>query len=163
VSLFTTGERLERYRGDEYLDVHAGVWTTEIERVDAATFVEILVPMPSSKTYADAVVSVREGRELLREGDEPKNIDNALVHARKALEPIRRKLRTISLAKNAPSDSKLRSLAEREAILIEALYSYLCGAAHRDATTKTFEYTRTNAVTALAAVAGFIRSADERS
>ena len=152
---------LRTFGGDEHLPMPAGEWTPQIDMVKAGTFVEVLVPMPTVKTYADAVDFVREGRELLREGDDSAHIDSALIRARKAIEPIRKKLRTVAVAKNASSDPTQRSLAEREAILIEALVSYIAGAAHNDAITKTFEYTNTNAITALAAAAGLIRSISE--
>lgn len=160
--LDTAGERIQRFRADEYVYLHGSVWGAELEKVDAATLVEVLVPMPTSKAYADAVVTVREGRDLLRAGDEPKDIDSALVRARMALETVRRKLRTASVSRNAPSDPTQRSLAEREAVLVEALFSYLSGAAHKDPITKTFEYTRANAIMALATVAGIIRAVSER-
>jgi hypothetical protein len=47
-------------------------------------------------------------------------------------------------------------------VLIEALYAYVVGAAHKDTVTKTFEYSRSNAIMALAAVADLIRSVSER-
>lgn len=151
------------FRGDEYLPMPAGEWTTQVDKVRASTFVEVLVPMPSIKTYADASDLIREGRELLREGDDVAHIDSALIRARKAIEPVRKKLRTATVVKNAPTDPQQRNLAEREAVLIEALVSYIAGAAHNDAVTKTFEYTTANAITALAAAAGLIRSVSENT
>jgi hypothetical protein len=152
---------LRTFQGDEYLPMPAGEWTPQIDIVKAGTFVQVLVPMPTVKTYTDAVDLVREGRDLLRGGDDSAHIDSALIRARKAIEPIRKKLRTAAVARNASPDPTQRSLAEREAVLIEALVSYIAGAAHNDAITKTFEYTSTNAITALAAAAGLIRSVSE--
>jgi hypothetical protein len=162
LDLFTSrDDRIECFRADEHIAVHAGVWNTEIENVDAATVVEVLVPMPLVQTWADSLIAIREGRELLSEGDETKHIDSALVKAGIVLEPIRKKLRTIAVSNKANPDTKLRTQAEREAVLIEALYSYVVGAAHKDVVTKTFAYSRSNAIMALAAVAGLIRGATE--
>jgi hypothetical protein len=55
----------------------------EIERVDTATFVEVLVPMPAAEAYATAARRVREARELLRKN----GVDAAMGVARLALEP----------------------------------------------------------------------------
>ena len=152
---------LRTFTGDERLQMPAGEWTSQLDLVKAGTFVEVLVPMPTSKTYIDAADLVREGRELLREGDDAAHIDSALIRARKAIEPVRKKLRTVTVAKNASPDPRQRTLAEREAVLVEALVSYMAGAAHNDAITKTFEYPGTNAITALAVTAGLIRSVSE--
>jgi hypothetical protein len=40
--------------------------------------------------------------------------------------------------------------------------SVVCGAAHKDAVTKSFEYIRSNAITPFATVAGLIRCVIER-
>jgi len=163
LALFTTAAgRLDRYDCDEYLDVHHGVWNTEIEKVDAASFVEVLVPISPIKALADANRLVRAGRELIREGDDAKHIDGALLSARKALEPVRKKLRTIAVAKSAAGiESRQHTQEQREAVLIEALFAYVSGAMHNDPVTKDFEYSRTNAITALAATPGLIRRVGE--
>jgi hypothetical protein len=160
--LTTTGNRLERYRGDENIDVTAGEWNTEIDRAGAGTFVDVLVPMSSMKTYAQAVARIREGRDLLRTGDEQQTVDSALVKARQALEPVRDKLRTSATARAAGTVASQRSQAERQAVMIEAIFSYITGAAHDDAITQQFEYTRTDAITMLAAVGGLVRSVTEQ-
>jgi hypothetical protein len=144
------------------IDIHPGVWNTEIERVDAAAVVEVLVPMPETKEWADALEEIRAGRELLRESDDAKNIDSALVKARIALELVRKKLRTANIASKANPIVTQRTQAEREAVMIEALYSYVVGAAHKDPVTKLFEYSRANAIMALATVAGLIRGITEQ-
>jgi hypothetical protein len=51
------------HRGDEHLPIESGEWTSEIERVDAATFIEVLVPMPAAEAYATAARRVREARD----------------------------------------------------------------------------------------------------
>ena len=54
-----------------------------------------------------------------------------------------------------------RGQAERNAVLIEAAYSELCGAMHDDELTETFRYTRTQAGTLIPLVAGFVRDTSE--
>ncbi len=89
------------------------------------------------------------------------DVDAAMGAARLALEPVRNHLETLRIAGAAPSRAKERSQTERNALLVEAAYSQLCGAMHDDEITKTFRYTRTQAATLIALVAGFVRDASE--
>ena len=145
------------HRADEHLPIRSGEWTSEIERVDAATFVEVLVPMPAADAYATAARRVREARDLLRN-----DVDAAMGAARLALEPVRDALGTGAIASAAPAKARERNQDERLAVLVEATYSLLCGAMHDDELTKTFRYTRTDAVTMIATVAGLLRRVAEQ-
>lgn len=144
-------------RGDEYVAVGPGEWATELSRVDAATFVEVLVPMPTATEFAVATRRIREARELLRNND----VDAAMGAARLALEAVRNELGTIRIAGGAPTKSRERTQDQRSAVLIEDAYSVLCGAMHDDELTKTFRYTRTQAATMIALVAGIVRDTSE--
>jgi hypothetical protein len=149
---------LRMHRGDEHLPILSGEWAPQMERVDAATFVEVLVPMPAAEAYATAARRVREARELLRNND----VDAAMGAARLALEPVRDALGTIAVAAAAPAKVRDRNQDERLAVLVETAYSLLCGAMHDDELTKTFRYTRADAITMIAAVAGLLRHAAEQ-
>jgi hypothetical protein len=151
--------RLEQHRGDVYIDVRGEEWAREIERVDQGTFVEVLVPMPKNKTLATAVKRITEARDLLRAGE----FDSALGKARLALKAVRKRLGTIAVKNAAPADAKQRSQEQRTAVLVEAVYSLLCGAMHDDDITKTFVYTRTDTSTLVATVAGLVRSACDQA
>lgn len=150
------GQRM--HRGDEHLPIPAGEWAPQMERIDKATFVEVLVPMPSTEAYATAARRLREARELLRNND----VDAAMGAARLALEPVRDALGTVVAAAAAPAKARDRNQDERLAVLVEAAYSVLCGAMHDDALTKTFRYTRADAVTMIATVAGLLRQVAEQ-
>jgi hypothetical protein len=149
---------LQMHRGDEHLPIRSGEWTSEIERVDATTFVEVLVPMPAAEAYATAARRIREARDLLRNND----VDAAMGAARLALEPARDTLGTVAVAAAAPARPRERNQDERLAVLVKATYSLLCGAMHDDELTKRFRYTRTDAVTMIATVAGLLRRVTER-
>ena len=146
------------HRGDEHLPMRSGEWASEIERVDAATFVEVLVPMPTAEAYATAARRIREARDLLRNND----VDAAMGTARLALEPVRDTLGTMATAAAASARPRERNQDERLAVLVESTYSLLCGAMHDDELTKTFRYTRTDAVTMIATVAGLLRRVAEQ-
>ncbi|RSM49271.1 hypothetical protein DMB66_45235 [Actinoplanes sp. ATCC 53533] len=147
----------QRYRGDEHVDVSAGEWGTELARVDTAAFVEVLVPMPTAAAFATATRRIREARGLLRGND----VDAAMGAARLALEAVRDELDTIKVVAGAPVKARERTQAERNAVLVEAAYSQLCGAMHDDELTKSFRYTRTQASTLIALVAGVVRDTSE--
>lgn len=138
-----------------YMDfaITAGEWGTQLERVDAASLVEILVPMPTAAEYAGAVRRLQQARLLLRDNQ----IDAALGEARKALEPVLEAARDGGLAKGAQGKAaRERTLAERFAVQVEATFSLLSGAAHDDEVTKDFRYTRTEAVALLVTTAGLL-------
>ncbi|HKT02252.1 MAG TPA: hypothetical protein VJT31_22215 [Rugosimonospora sp.] len=138
-----------------YLDfpVTAGEWCTQLERVDGASLVEVLVPMPTVAEYAGAVHRLQQARALLRDNQ----IDAALGEARKALEPVLEAARDGGLAKGAQNKlPRERTLAERFAVQVEATFSLLSGAAHDDEVTKDFRYTRAEALALLATTAGLL-------
>jgi hypothetical protein len=147
----------QMYRGDEYVEIRPGEWATELDRVEAATYVEVLVPMPNAAAFAQAARRIREARQLLRDNE----IDAAMGAARLALEAVRDDLNTEKAAAAAPTRARDRGQAERTAVLVEAAYSVLCGAMHDDELTKTFVYTRTDAMTMIALAAGMVRRVSE--
>jgi hypothetical protein len=146
-----------RHRGDEHVDISSGEWATELDRVDAATFVEVLVPMPTVTEFVTATRRIREARELLRNND----VDAAMGAARLALEAVRNELGTLKTADGAPAKGRDRTQEQRNAVLIEAAFGVLSGAMHDDDLTKTFRYTRTQAATMIALAAGVVRDTSE--
>jgi hypothetical protein len=156
-SLFcTTADGMQRHAGQEYLHIRAGEWADELERVEAAGYVAVLVPMPTGDAFALAVRRITEAQGLLRNND----VDAALGAARLALEAVRDELDAMNVLAGAPKP-KERSLVERRVAVVEAAYSFLCGAMHDDDLTKTFRYTRTDAATMIATVAGLLRGVTE--
>jgi hypothetical protein len=130
----------------------------EIERVDTATFVEVLVPMPAAEAYATAARRVRERASSC--GRTPST--RRWAQARLVLQLVREALGTIAVAAAAPAKAKDRSQEERLAVLVEAAYSLVCGAMHDSELPKTFRYTRADAVTMIVRVAGLLRRAAEQ-
>jgi len=147
----------QRFRGDEYVTITPGEWATELTRVDAATVVEVLVPMPTAEEFATATRRIREARDLLRNND----VDAAMGAARLALEAVRSELGTLKIADGAPVKGRDRTQEQRNAVLVEAAFSVLSGAIHDDDLTKTFRYTRTQTATMIALVAGLVKDTSE--
>lgn len=144
---------LTAHTGSVDFSILAGEWGAQLERVDAGTFVELLVPMPQASTYAIAVRRLQRARELLRDNQ----VDAALGEARKALEPALEAARDGGLAKAARAKpATQRLLDERFAVLVEDMFSLLSGAAHDDEVTKDFRYSRAEATTLIATTAGLL-------
>lgn len=156
-SLFgITADGMQRHTGQEYLHIRAGEWTEELERVEAAVYVAVLVPMPTGDAFALAVRRITEAQGLLRNND----VDAALGAARLALDAVRIELDTLNVMSTA-TKSRDRTLDQRRAAIVETAYSFLSGADHDDELTKTFRYTRTDAATMIATVAGLLRGVTE--
>ena len=132
----------------------AGEWLQELERVDAATYVEILVPLTSGADQANAARRLRNARALIQEG----RVEEALSEARKALEFVRTAEGTRQIVQQAAGkSSRARDLRERWAYLVEDTFSLLSGAAHDDrGTTEHFDWTRADAIALVGAVAGLL-------
>ncbi|MFI7430712.1 hypothetical protein ACIBPB_27330 [Micromonospora sp. NPDC049836] len=148
--------------------IGVGEWLKQLEQVDAGTFIEVLVPMVGGADFAIATEELRKARTLLRQN----NIEAALLGARKALEPIRKAERTAAIQRKTLERERAnperlveekRTLPERFAFIVEDLARALSGAMHKDPVTKTFEYTRGDAVMLVAATAGvLVRVAEQR-
>jgi hypothetical protein len=72
--------------GELSFAIPAGEWLQGLERVDAATYVEILVPLTSNTEHANAVRRLRNARTLIQDD----RVEEALAEARKALEFVRK-------------------------------------------------------------------------
>jgi hypothetical protein len=141
-------------RGDLSFPVRAGEWGEQLDHVEAGSLIEVLVAMPDDTVLAGAVGRLREARRLLRDG----RVDAAVVAARLALEPVLEAARDGGLAKGAAAKAaRDRDLDERFAVLVESMFSLVSGAAHDDAVTATFRYTREDAVALIAATAGLVK------
>ncbi len=138
----------------------AGEWLQELERVDATTYVEILVPLTSNTEFANAVRRLRNARTLIRDD----RVEEALAEARKALEFVRKAEGTLQIAQQAKGKSPHdRDLRERWASLVEDTFSLLSGAAHDDqGTTEHFQWTRADAVALVGSTAGLLGRLAER-
>jgi hypothetical protein len=133
--------------------VQAGDWLRHLEKVDAGTYVDVLVPITEDTVRATAARRIREARTLLREG---KN-DPAIMTARAALERIKTTPEVKSLFKSANNTpASKRSQGERWAVAVEAFYSLASGAAHDDEVTESFVYSRQDTEAIVAAVAGLV-------
>ncbi|SEG94232.1 hypothetical protein SAMN04489712_14419 [Thermomonospora echinospora] len=133
--------------------VQPGDWFRELERVDAASYVELLVPVTEDHARATAVRRIRDARGMLREGkNEP-----AIVSARAALEQVKNTPEVKALSKSAKAkNSRDRTQDERWAMVVEDVYSLACGAAHDDETTESFVYSRQDAEVIIVAIAGLV-------
>lgn len=140
--------------GELAFDLLSSEWLQELERVDAGTYIEILVPLTNNAEYANAVSRLRNARTLIQND----RAEEALAEARKALEIVRDGEDTQNIAQQArdkkPRD---RDLRERWALLVEDIFSLLSGAAHDDQdTTEHFKWTRADAVALVGGTAGLL-------
>jgi hypothetical protein len=141
--------------GDLSVAVRATTWGEQTQRIEAASFIDVLVPVPHGAEMVEAVARLRAARQLLLDGQ----IDPALDAARKALEPVRKSLamRAAFKAGTAKTDPHQRLLDERFALMVEDVFSVLSGCAHDDPVTKDFEYTREDALALIAVTAGLVK------
>lgn len=140
--------------GELGFDLPSGEWAQELERVDAGSYVEILVPLTSDNEHANAVRRLRKARELLRDN----HLEEALGETRKALEAIRAAEctpHTVQQARaKAPRD---RDQRERWAFFVEDVFSLLSGAAHDDpGTTEHFVWSREDVLALVTTTAGLL-------
>jgi len=126
--------------GELTFALSAGEWPQELDRVDAATYVEILIPVTSNPEHANAARRLRNARTLIQNDC----AEEALAEARKALEFVRKAEGTLKIAQQAKDKTpRDRDLRERWAYLVEDIFSLLSGAAHDDqGTTEHFKWTR---------------------
>jgi hypothetical protein len=155
--------RLIRGWGTENFDIQSGEWAEALERVDAGSYVELLVPLPSNKQLANAVRRLRKARELMRSDQ----VEEALGETRKAVERVRKAYRTWKLAAGAAKkDARLHTKQERWAIYIESVFSLLSAEIHDDeGTTENFVWTQAEADALILSVAGMLArlAEDERN
>jgi hypothetical protein len=110
--------------GEFSFTLPAGEWSQELERVDAATYVEILVPLTNNAEHANAVRRLRNARTLIQDD----RVEEALAEARKALEFVRKAGGTVQIVQQAKAKNpRDRDLRERWAYLVEDIFSLLSG------------------------------------
>lgn len=145
---------LTQRKGDLVFDVPSGEWIEELERVDAASHVELLIPITDNAKHAKAAHRIRAARDHLREGQ----TGAVIGEIRKPLDRIRKENRTRPLAQAAfGKDRHDRDQDERWAVFIEAVFDLLSGEAHDDpGTTEHFTWTRAEAALLTATVAGLL-------
>jgi hypothetical protein len=152
--MLTEPLRPSLWTGDLSFSVRGGEWADQLETIEAASLVEILVPMPDGVEDSEPVKRLREARQHLRRGQ----VVAALGSARLALDPVLESVRKSGLANSAKGKQpRDRDLPERFANLVEATYSTLSGASHDDEVTKDFVYTRPEAEALVATTGGLVK------
>ncbi|WP_328647144.1 hypothetical protein OHS58_03790 [Amycolatopsis sp. NBC_00348] len=146
--------------GELSFAIPAGEWLQGLERVDAAAYVEILVPLTSNTEHANAVRRLRNARTLIQDD----RVEEALAEARKALEFVRKTGGTLQIVQQAKGKNpRDRDLRERWAYFVEDTFSLLSGAAHDDqGTTEHFTWTRSDAIALVGSTAGLLGRLAER-
>lgn len=147
--------------GELGFDVPSGEWARELERVDAGSYLEILVPLTSDNEHATGVRRLRKARELIRHN----HLEEALGEARKTVEAIRAAESTSDTVRQAGSKARRdRDQRERWAFLVEDVFSLLSGAAHDDpGTTEHFVWTREDVLALVTTTAGLLNRRAERA
>jgi hypothetical protein len=146
--------RLLSGSANESFNLQSGEWSSALERADAGSYVELLVPLPANQEHATAVRRLRKARELMRDDQ----VEQALGETRKAVESVRAACQTRKLAAIAEKkDLRQRTKDERWALYVEDIFSLLSGAVHDDAdVTEHFTWTRAEADTLIVSTAGML-------
>ena len=148
--------RFDSRRTQEVFWLSPGEWSEAVSRIDAATYVELLIPIVSDPRLASAAGRIREARVSIREG----HYEEAIKKDRAALEIVKSEHASSALLKaaRAKTDPRKRDQAERWAVLIDDAFSLLSGAVHDDAgITEHFTWDRGDAVALTALVGGLLR------
>ncbi|MER5570494.1 hypothetical protein ABT083_30545 [Streptomyces goshikiensis] len=137
------------------IDVAESRWRQQLDGLGPTLGVELNVPFPADdEPRQEAVGYLREAQRRLRDND----VDGALLEARRALEYIGENSGWLM-----PSGKKLKTQFtqhERWAAVRKTLEDQASGALHKDAITKAFSYTRTEAETVIAMAAALLRLID---
>lgn len=136
------------------VEVLAGQWAAELEKVTAASYVEILIPVTNDRELSVAAGRVRKARALIRGGE----FNAAASELRQALDPVRAFYRTLDAHGAAASKNpKQRTENERFAVYVQGLFSWLTSYIHDDEESiKGCEMGRAAANQAIGAVAGLL-------
>jgi hypothetical protein len=129
-------------------------WARILNSVDAGAFVDVQVPITNIEGRAIAARRLREGNLAILNGD----FEGAVSKARSVFDAVRPACKTKELYATAwnkkPDD---RTQDERWAMLIQSAFALFSGAPHDDqGTTEHFEWSRADAVAALATAAGLL-------
>jgi hypothetical protein len=138
-------------QAEVHIAVQAGNWAWQLDGLGAASFTEVLVPLPfDAGETRQAANRLRQARAHVADG----NYEDAVRTARLALDYVKR---------TVPHDPKVfsvtsrrRTLDQRRDVLTEALFSIASGPNHDDEVTKDFIYGRDDAVMVIAAIAGLL-------
>lgn len=137
-----------------YLDVAESKWRQQLDALGPSLAVEMSVPFPASDDgRQEAVAYLREAQRRLRDND----VDGAMLEARRTLEYI--KLNS-GWSWSGAKPAREQAPDERWARIRAALEDQASGALHKDAVTKTFTYSRTEAETLIAMAAALLRLLD---
>jgi hypothetical protein len=146
---------------DLSIGVESGIWLRRLADVRRGAYFEVLVPLDGGTDYAAAEQELEKAKaDLLAD-----NIDSSLLAARRALETVRKAMRSAYLVRVVekreetdpdPKRKQKRTVPERFAFIAEDLFAALSGALHRDEGARGFEYSRAQAVTLIASTAGLV-------
>ncbi len=104
--------------------IQPGEGADALERADAGSYIELLVPLPANKQHANAVRRLRKARDLMRDDQ----VEEALGEARKAIERVRKAYQTPKLAASGSAKNpRQHTKDERWAIYVESIFR--CSAA----------------------------------
>ncbi len=136
------------------VEVLAGQWAAELEKVTSASYAEILVPVTGGPQLSVAAGRVRKARALIRAGE----FNAAAGELRQALDPVREFYRTLDVYNGAVQKTpKQRTEDERFAMFVQSLFGWLTSYIHDDEESiKGCEMDRPAANQALGAVAGLL-------
>ncbi|WP_149264394.1 hypothetical protein [Actinomadura sp. K4S16] len=111
------------------IEVLAEEWASQLERVTASAYVEILVPVTEDATLATAAGRLRTARSYIRDG-----VCSAVApELRQALDPVREAYETQTAAATARTKKpRERSTLERWALMVEDTYALLSAFIHDD-------------------------------
>ncbi|MFJ7078461.1 hypothetical protein [Streptomyces sp. NPDC098781] len=126
-------------------------WRQQLEGLGPFLAVEMSVPFPAdNEGRQEAVSYLLEAQRRLRDDD----IDGAMLEVRRALEYIK-----VNSGWSWPGSkpARERTPGERWAWIRSALEDQASGALHKDAVTREFKYSRTDAETMITAAAALLR------
>lgn len=140
--------------GDLSIHLLSQEWTTQLEKVTSASYVDILIPVTDDPELALAAGRVRSAREHIRAGQ----FEAAAGELRKALEPVRTHYRTLDVFSVAQSKAaKDRNKEERWAVRVQNTFNWITSFVHDDEESiKGCTMDRAEANDALATVAGLL-------
>ncbi|MGI5518670.1 hypothetical protein [Streptomyces sp. CA-106131] len=138
----------------ENIRIPHATWSNALAQLDAGAFVDVLIPITTVDARATAARRIREAKTAIRD----QRYEHAVTLARQALDAVREACNTQKLHDQATKKKAGgRDQEERWAVLTQSAYALFSGAPHDDwGTTENFDWTRADAVAAVAAAAGLL-------
>ncbi|WP_328760654.1 hypothetical protein [Streptomyces sp. NBC_00271] len=145
----------------EIIRVPHATWSNALTQLDAGAFVDVLIPITTVEARAIAARRIREAKTAIQ----GQRYEHAVTLARQALDAVRDACNTVNVNARALSKTKKddRDQEERWAVLTQSAYHLFSGAPHDDAgNTENFNWTRADAVAAVATAAGLLARLEDR-